>query len=92
MCRWIVGTFVLLAACGGAIPTESGIRKADQLRADPGVAAILARESALFGQDVVDACFDVWVQNTDPQLDQVYKPKLGLERAICLCAGGSNCQ
>ena len=101
MRRCVLGTFLLLAACGSGGPSSPSGATAVDSRAERARIAFtsegqeaLRSYAQLYGDDAVRSCFAAWIDETGtPSLHQpVAKPDANaLRQFLCACIGATDC-
>ena len=101
MRRCILGTFLLLAACGGgAVSSPSGATAVDSRAERARIAFTSEGQEALrsyaqlYGDDAVNSCFAAWIEEAGaPTLyEPVVRPDAhALRQFLCNCIGATHC-
>lgn len=101
MRRCVLGTFLLLAACGsgglsspsGATAVDPGAERARIAFTSDGREA-LRSYAEIYGDDAVHSCFAAWIDEagTPSLYEPVAKPDVqALRQFLCTCIGATDC-
>ena len=101
MRRCVLGTFLLLAACGsGGTSSPSGASAVDSRAERARIAFTSEGQEALrsyaqiYGDDAVNSCFAAWIEEAGTPIlyEPVARPDAhALRQFLCTCIGATHC-